>query len=164
MKLNIKKHNSIFSKIEKKGEVTTYGFNEVVMEDGFEIQEGGEPHAYVHCDGCSRPREQGMKTNNGENNQNRIDENYALKVEDYDSNNDKHQKTVLKVYPNPSDNGFTIEFPEVNGDYTVTNTNGKNIQENKVLSKSIFIELPKGMYFLKWINKNGIQTKKIIAL
>jgi hypothetical protein len=150
--------------IEETGEVTVYACNSVGMGTGFEVQQGGKFHAYVQCDSCSRPREQGMKTSNGENNQNRSEEDYALKVEDYDSNNDTHQKTVLKVYPNPSDNGFTIEFPEVNGDYTVTNTNGKNIQENKVLSKSIFIELPKGIYFLKWRNNKEIQTKKIIAL
>lgn len=87
------------------------------------------------------------------------------KAAEYDNTNDEaRQKTVLKVYPNPSDKGFTIEFPEMNGSYIITNTNGKIVNENRVLTQTIFIELPKGIYVVKWINTNGIQTQKIIAL
>lgn len=68
------------------------------------------------------------------------------------------------IYPNPSSNGFTIEFPEAIGEYMISNTNGKLIEENKVLTKTTFIQLPKGIYFIKWINKGEVQTQKIIAL
>jgi hypothetical protein len=93
--------------IEKTGEVTAYACNGVVMKPGFHTQQGSKYHAFVHCDGCSRPREQGMKTNNGENNENRVDEIQALKVNSFNQKDESHQKTVLKIYPNPSDNGFT---------------------------------------------------------
>lgn len=46
----------------------------------------------------------------------------------------------------------------------ISNTNGKLIEENKVLTKTTFIQLPKGIYFIKWINKDEVQTQKIIAL
>ena len=150
--------------IEKTGEITAYACNGVVLKPGFHAQAGSKFHAFAHCDGCSRPREQGMKTNTGENNENRTDEKQALQTHHFNSNDIPHQKTVLKVYPNPSDNGFTIEFPEIEGKYIISNTNGKLVEESKVLSKTIFIQLPKGVYFLKWINKNGIQTQKIIAI
>ncbi|WP_146194215.1 T9SS type A sorting domain-containing protein [Brumimicrobium oceani] len=150
--------------IEKTGEVNAYACNGVVMKPGFHTQQGSKYHAFVHCDGCSRPREQGMKTNNGGSNESNADEKLALHVVPNKSEDDIHQKTVLKVYPNPSDNGFTIEFPEMNGFYIITNTNGKRLKESKVLSKTIFIELPKGIYFVKWKSTNGVQTKKIIAL
>ncbi|PWH84770.1 T9SS type A sorting domain-containing protein [Brumimicrobium oceani] len=150
--------------IEKTGEVTAYACNGVVMKPGFHTKQGSKYHAFVYCDGCSRPREQGMKTNTGENNKNRTDEKHTLQVNHFNSNDIPHQKTVLKVYPNPSDKGFTIEFPEIEGEYIISNTNGELFQQDEVKTKSIFIELPKGIYFAKWINKNGIQTQKIIAL
>src|SRR5690554_118141 len=152
--------------IEKTGEITAYACNGVVLKPGFHAQAGSKFHAFAHCDGCSRPREQGMKTNNVENKKNResrTDENQMLQV-DEDTAGDNHQNSGLKVYPNPSENGFTIEFPEMNGSYIITNTNGKIVNENRVLTQTIFIELPKGIYVVKWINTNGIQTQKIIAL
>src|SRR5690554_6876406 len=149
--------------IEKTGEITAYACNGVVLKPGFHAQAGSKFHAFAHCDGCSRPREQGMKTNNVENKKKKTDEKQMLQV-DEDTTEDNHQNSVLKVYPNPSDNGFTIEFPEMNGSYIITNTNGKIVNENRVLTQTIFIELPKGIYVVKWINTNGIQTQKIIAL
>jgi len=71
---------------------------------------------------------------------------------------------VLQNTPNPSTNGFTIEFPEVEGEYIISNSNGNLIQQNSVRTKSTYLQLPKGIYFVKWINKNGIQTQKLIAL
>ncbi|PKR81258.1 hypothetical protein CW751_06650 [Brumimicrobium salinarum] len=150
--------------IEKTGEVNAYACNGVVMKPGFHTQQGSKYHAFVHCDGCSRPREQGMKTNNGQHNEKRADEKQLMQAEDDNTNDEARQKTVLKVYPNPSDKGFTIEFPEPEGSYIITDTNGKIIKENRVLSQTVFIELPKGIYFLKWMSSNGVQTKKIIAL
>ena len=152
--------------IEKTGEITADACNGVVLKPGFHAQAGSKFHAFAHCDGCSRPREQGMKTNNVENKKNResrTDEKQMLQV-DEDTAGDNHQNSGLKVYPNPSENGFTIEFPEMNGSYIITNTNGKIVNENRVLTQTIFIELPKGIYVVKWINTNGIQTQKIIAL
>jgi len=150
--------------IEKTGEVTAYACNGVAMGDGFEVQQGGKFHAYVQCDNCSRPREQGMRINNGEGNENRADEMQSSLVDSQNPIDNNHQKASFNVYPNPSDKGFTVEFPEVNGNYIITNTSGKRVQENEVLTKRSFVELPKGVYFIKWINKNDIQTLKIIAL
>ena len=71
---------------------------------------------------------------------------------------------VLQNTPNPSTNGFTIEFPEIEGEYIISNTNGNLIQRNSVRTKCTYLKPPKGIYFVKWINKKGIQTQKTIAL
>jgi hypothetical protein len=105
-----------------------------------------------------------MRINNGEGNENRADEMQSSLVDSQNPIDNNHQKASFNVYPNPSDKGFTVEFPEVNGNYIITNTSGKRVQENEVLTKRSFVELPKGVYFIKWINKNDIQTLKIIAL
>ena len=42
---------------------------------------------------------------------------------------------VLQNTPNPSTNGFTIEFPEIEGEYIISNTNGNLIQQNSVRTK-----------------------------
>lgn len=134
------------------------------MSDGFEVQQGGKFHAYVQCDDCSRPRMQGMNTNDEGNNQNSTDENGALQTDPNILENENSQNSGLNIYPNPSENGFTIDFPKANGDFIILNTKGKHIKEGKVLSKTIFIELPKGIYFVKWIYKNEVQNQKIISL
>lgn len=149
--------------IEETGEITAYACNSVTLKPGFHAKAGSKFHAFIHCDGCSRPREQGMKTNNDDS-ENQVGEKRVISNETNISPTKNKQKPVLKVYPNPSDNGFTIEFPEAIGEYMISNTNGKLIEENKVLTKTTFIQLPKGIYFIKWINKGEVQTQKIIAL
>src|SRR5690606_15335455 len=101
--------------IEATGEVTAYACNGVTIKPGFHTQQGSKFHAFVHCDGCSRPREFGMKTNDNENNEERIEEE-IISVETLNTLDKNEQSTVLKVYPNPSYNGFTIEFPNVTGE------------------------------------------------
>jgi len=64
--------------IEKTGEVTAYACNGVVMKPGFHTKQGSKYHAFVHCDGCSRPREQGIKTNTGQHNEEGADERQVL--------------------------------------------------------------------------------------
>lgn len=151
--------------IEKTGEVTAYACNSITMYPGFHAQQGGKYHTYVHCDGCSRPREQGKsRTNDGENQVNEDDIEERSFLQSLKENERHIESEKLKVFPNPSTKGFTIEFPEIEGEYVISNTNGKLFQQNEVKSKSIFIVLPKGIYFVKWINKNGIQTQKLIAL
>src|SRR5690554_4685235 len=149
--------------IEETGEITAYACNGVTLKPGFHAKAGSKFHAFVHCDGCSRPREQGMKMSNDETEETR-EEQHIISIETLNVIDENKQHTTLKVYPNPSNNGFTIEFPDATGEYVISNTNGKRIKENKVLTKTTFIQLPKGVYFIKWVNKGEVQTQKIIAL
>ena len=147
--------------IEKTGEITAYACNAVVMSDGFHAQAGSSFHAYIKCDDCSRPREISGISRDGE-------DGAVLRQKTSSRTSDegiKHSEvTQLKVYPNPSNKGFTIAFSKVEGKYIISDINGKVIQRKDVFQPSIIINLAKGIYFIKWINKDGIQTQKMIAL
>ena len=147
--------------IEKNGEITAYACNGVVMSDGFYAQAGSKFHAYIKCDGCSRPRNKNVDFGD------EGDEDILRETFRSDSKGEEIQraeKILLKVYPNPSNKGFTIAFPKVEGEFIISVINGKVVKRGDVVESSILILLPKGIYFIKWINKDGIQTQKMIAL
>lgn len=147
--------------IEKTGEITAYACNGVLLTDGFHTKQGSSFHAFEYCVGCSRPREKSGNSGNEED-EGEMRQKAPLKIIE-----EKKQGTEisqLKVYPNPSDKEFTIAFSKVEGEYIISNVNGKIIQKGDVYKSSMLIHLSEGIYFIKWINKNGIQTQKMIAL
>jgi photosystem II stability/assembly factor-like uncharacterized protein len=73
----------------------------------------------------------------------------------------------LKIYPNPSSNFVTVEISAENDlcPVSVFDLNGSEIISRNICGYKSQIDisnLPAGVYFLKCIDKNGVQVGKII--
>ncbi len=76
--------------------------------------------------------------------------------------------TNLKVYPNPAQEIFTVEFSHENYDLIITDLTGRNIFEKKNVSGQTEIsskDFPNGIYFIEATsNKVRIKIKKLISI
>ena len=70
------------------------------------------------------------------------------------------------VYPNPTSGGVTILFPENKGNYVLVDANGRLIESSAVdeSNQKLYLNLNKGIYFLRWNNENEVLTEKISVL
>jgi hypothetical protein len=75
------------------------------------------------------------------------------------------EKIDFKVYPNPSEGQFTIEFSDQTEYFKVQilNLSGEVIYTNEFISnKLINLSLATGVYFVKVESADKVQLKKII--
>ncbi len=147
--------------IEKTGDITVYACNEVVLSPGFYAQNGASFHAFIRCDGCGR---QEISDNNSNGKQSMFQNNTETSYNESNLGSIQPDKLRFKVYPNPSSQEFTIEFPQGEGEINIVDLNGKIIHTEHVIRERMIINLPKGVYILKWENNKEVQTQKIIAL
>ncbi len=71
----------------------------------------------------------------------------------------------LKVYPNPAQQSFTVEFTQENFDLIITDLTGRNIYEQKNMSGKTQIaskDFTSGIYFVQAANGKNIFSEKII--
>lgn len=149
--------------IESSGEITAYACNGIHITPGFHTQSGSRFHAYEYCDGCSRPREGGKSASNTESDQ----ESNELQISLLDNDNKEANLAIdLQIFPNPATEGFTVLFPLAAGNYSIFDSNGRIFKQGPIAenNKKLYIELPKGVYFLKWNENEQVITKKIIVL
>ncbi|OFY85770.1 MAG: hypothetical protein A3K10_01115 [Bacteroidetes bacterium RIFCSPLOWO2_12_FULL_31_6] len=76
-------------------------------------------------------------------------------------------ENLISIYPNPSSGKFTLDFGNAINNISVEiyNLMGKKIVAKPILSKREVIDLsnqPKGIYYVKTINKKESSTQKII--
>lgn len=148
--------------IEKTGDITMYACHEVNLKPGFSSEAGSSFHAYIHCDGCSRPRE--TKSNNStQEEQTTVQENNEL---NFTSETNKSEDAAIQVYPNPTNAAFTVVFPSENGTFFLTNMNGVVIEKGEIgeESRTKLFTLTKGSYIIKHIDQQKVNSKKIIVL
>jgi hypothetical protein len=78
---------------------------------------------------------------------------------------------VYQIYPNPTKGLFTINITGMNSnmDLEIINMQGKVIRSEKLinnkqnLTENIDLSMyPKGIYFVKFINKNFTKVEKIV--
>ncbi len=75
----------------------------------------------------------------------------------------------IKVYPNPSQGSFTVDFGEVNSDYSfklvVSNLNGQKVYQETTTDDSLQVSLPNvsGVYFLRVESGHQVLNRKIIV-
>lgn len=76
------------------------------------------------------------------------------------------EENVLKIYPNPSNGVFLVETNTTIDELIIEDVLGKRIWQNKNLSKGIstikISEFSKGVYFLKVVRNDSVNTYKII--
>ena len=80
-----------------------------------------------------------------------------------------HDTSLLKIYPNPSENNFLIEFNITNnGNIRIFNISGKEVYRENIFSHQKFIKwnphnLSKGTYIIELIENNiKLAEKKVI--
>ncbi|MEA3494852.1 MAG: C25 family cysteine peptidase [Bacteroidota bacterium] len=83
--------------------------------------------------------------------------------------NENLNKDLLKIFPNPNNGNFVIEYNGNNVlEYNIIDMNGKVIVHKKVrknFSKQINSEnFTEGLYFIKLTTKEGIISKKIVVI
>jgi hypothetical protein len=76
------------------------------------------------------------------------------------------KENELQVFPNPTNDLFTVIFPRAAGECFLSDINGIIVYNEKIgkETKTSYFRLAKGVYFLKWIEGTEIITKKIIVL
>lgn len=77
------------------------------------------------------------------------------------------QQKTLNVYPNPAKEQITLEIkiPINKTTLSILNTNGQELIKQQItntLFKVDVSQLPKGVYFVKLINANGIEVGKFV--
>jgi hypothetical protein len=151
--------------IEETGEITAYACNGVSLKPGFHAKAGSRFHAYVQCDGCSRPHEKsGMAPSGGNSSANGEHEERSGWIET--DTHEPEKENELQVFPNPASGEVTIVFPAAQGEYVISDANGRIYMQQPVgeENKISYLGLPKGVYILKWRGGKSVQTKKIIVL
>lgn len=150
--------------IEKTGDITMYACHEVNLKPGFRAEAGSNFHAFVLCDGCARPGEHNNKSadpsTGGEN------ETLGVKKSPKNQASESIDQLSLKVYPNPTSGQTTVVFPLAAGSFTVCDINGRIIVQQKLENniKTHYLNLSKGVFYLKWINETNVLTTKISVL
>lgn len=148
--------------IEDPGEITMYACHEINLKPGFSSANGSSYHAFIRCDGCYRPHgKNNSEGSNGTNNPGNTEESNL-----YGKGSESKPENVLKVFPNPTTDLCTVIFPRASGECTVANVNGNIVYNQRIgeETKTTYLRLPKGIYFLKWIEGREIITEKIIVL
>jgi hypothetical protein len=153
--------NSVFT-----AEGDYVGNNQIVAGDsiriknGFYAEVGSKFHAYIHPLECTvsggGSSAMILPGSNNEQIENNSLVTLDLKVE---------EKIDFKVYPNPSEGQFTIEFSDQTEYFKVQilNLSGEVIYTNEFISnKLINLSLATGVYFVKVESADKVQLKKII--
>ena len=76
----------------------------------------------------------------------------------------------ISIYPNPNAGNFTLELSDINDEVNIEifSLNGQKVYSTELETFGItkeninLTEMPKGIYFLKIINNNAVDTRKII--
>ncbi|MDF3029259.1 MAG: hypothetical protein K0S23_3566 [Fluviicola sp.] len=150
--------------IESTGEITLYACHEINLKPGFSSANGSKFHGFIRCDGCYRPHGK-SNSENSDSNPGSAENAEQLNLIQRSLSETEGEKE-LQVFPNPTTDQFTIVFPRAGGKYLIADINGQVFKHEEVgeENKTIYIRLPKGVYFLKWIEQEKITTKKIIVL
>lgn len=150
--------------IESTGDITMYACHEINLKPGFSAANGSNFHAFIRCDGCYRPREKNdsgsLSPNSGDvGNEAYGDVNSRMEAEE-------EREKELQVFPNPTTDQFTLVFPRASGHYLVSDMNGRIFEGQPVgeETKTQYLRLPKGVYFIRWVDGEAVITKKIIVL
>jgi hypothetical protein len=150
--------------IEKTGDITMYACHEINLKPGFSSVHGSSFHGFIRCDGCYRPHGKSDigtsgDDSNGADNENQWDQSHR-------TDSKKVTEEDLKVFPNPSSGQCTIIFPDISGEYIVSDVNGRIFKTGLVgeENKTTYLSLPRGIYYLKWIDGDQVVTKKILVL
>ncbi len=150
--------------IESTGDITMYACHEINLKPGFSAANGSNFHAFIRCDGCYRPR---GKNDSGTVPSDSGDEGIGTSV-DFKQNAEpvEEKEKELQAFPNPTTDQFTLIFPRASGHYLVSDMNGRIFEEQPVgeETKTQYLRLPKGVYFLRWVDGEAVITKKIIVL
>jgi len=85
-------------------------------------------------------------------------------------NDNKQNLATIKFYPNPNNGQFKLQIDNVNApssELEVMNVNGQvvyneNLIINGSISKDININVEKGIYFVRLMNKNGVKVERLI--
>ena len=150
--------------IEKTGDITMYACHEINLKPGFSAEAGSNFHAFVLCDGCARPGEHNNKSadpsTGGEN------ETLRVKKSQKNQATESIDQLSLKVYPNPTSGQTNVVFPLAAGSFTVCDINGRIIVQQKLENniKTHYLNLSKGVFYLKWTNETTVITTKIFVL
>ncbi len=71
----------------------------------------------------------------------------------------------ISIYPNPSNGKFTLETDNYqNAAYEILDLNGKIVSSSKLnnRTKEVNLDVANGIYWVRIINKDGVQTKKLV--
>ena len=73
---------------------------------------------------------------------------------------------VLSLYSNPNIGNFTLETPSKNGIISILDMYGKEVATQSIrASKTVLdLQIPHGIYFLKYQNENVLQTLQFVVL
>jgi len=141
-----------------------YACHEINLKPGFIAEAGSNFHAFVLCDGCARPGEHNNKSadasTGGEN------ESFGVKKSPKDQSSESIDVSSLLVYPNPTSGQTTVVFPLAAGSFTVCDINGRIIVQQKLENniKTHYLNLSRGVFYLKWTNESTVLTTKISVL
>ena len=76
------------------------------------------------------------------------------------------ENSEIKLYPNPNNGNFTLETPSKNGNITILDMYGKEVAMQSIQASKTLLDLqiPHGIYFLKYQNENSLQTLQFVVL
>jgi hypothetical protein len=150
--------------IESTGEITLYACREINLKPGFSSAHGSSFHGFIQCDGCYRPHGKSELETSGSNSETGQNEEQSTLSQGMISETEREEE--LKVFPNPTADQFTIVFPKSEGDYVISDVNGRIFENGQVgeENKTRYLRLPKGVYYLKWVDGSRVITKKIMVL
>ena len=73
----------------------------------------------------------------------------------------------LSIYPNPANLYITLEIPQISKESTfiICNINGQELIKQQIINSKSLVDisnLQSGVYFVKLINDNTVEVRKII--
>jgi len=94
----------------------------------------------------------------------------TIASKNFNSSEVENNKIKVEIYPNPNAGSFTIKLAgssdqKTNNKIIIYDAMGNSIQKTEMLNEAITIDIsaqPKGMYFIKIENEQGIKVEKII--
>ncbi len=167
--------------VEAGGEVVFVSENEIDLDQGFHVEQGGKfstviaPIGEEACYNNELLKSSVFRIKKNEQIESDINSIESEQLSRQDTTSLPESKINLKIYPNPTNGEFTIEFElaedsEINlAILSLCGKTLKQIHSNKIFSKGVYTEridkgqLKTGVYLCKLSTKKEIKTDKIIV-
>lgn len=157
--------------IKPSGDVVVYAGESIEVPPGWEafhVQQGATWHAYIYDDGCDRPRSHQGLAQYADDVESATQEKEVNYLPEAHIESVVQQKEEMRLYPNPNNGSFTLQFSaeQVSGIITITNLSGRSIMSLPITGEKLEIQeegLSSGVYFITWVKEGRtLQTNKLI--
>ena len=122
--------------------------------------------SYIESFSCFKINNIGYQPQISDTHASLIQINYCDKHEYLSVSNLKNK--TISIFPNPVTSTFTVDFPDEEATFTITNTLGQSQEIKGVQEESIWkvdvSNLPSGIYFLKILSPNKNYSSKFLKI